>query len=47
VIIRWHLQQGTVVIPRSSDPARIASNADVDGFTLTEQDVAALDALGG
>ncbi len=47
VIIRWHLQQGTVVIPRSSDPVRIASNADVDGFTLTEQDVAALDALGG
>lgn len=46
VIVRWHLQHETVVIPKSSQPARIASNADVDGFTLTADDMSALDDLG-
>ena len=46
VIIRWHLEHGTVVIPKSTRPERIAANADVD-FTLSPDDVAALDALGG
>ena len=47
VIVRWHLQHDTVVIPRSSNAERIAANADVGGFTLTDDDLAALDALGG
>ncbi|HEY3527796.1 MAG TPA: aldo/keto reductase [Nocardioides sp.] len=47
VIIRWHLQHGIVVIPKSSRPERIRSNADVGGFELTEDDMAALDGLGG
>jgi 2,5-diketo-D-gluconate reductase A len=46
VIIRWHLQHGVVVIPKSSKPERIRSNADVGGFELSAQDMAALDALG-
>lgn len=46
VIVRWHLQHDTVVIPKSADPGRIAANADVD-FSLTEQDMAALDGLTG
>ena len=46
VIVRWHLEHGTVVIPKSGDPGRIVANADVDGFALTPEDVAALDALG-
>ena len=46
VIVRWHLEHGTVVIPKSTNPERIRSNADVDGFTLSADDVAALDALG-
>lgn len=46
VIIRWHLQHGVVVIPKSVVRDRIFGNADVDGFELTAQDVAALDALG-
>jgi diketogulonate reductase-like aldo/keto reductase len=47
VVVRWHLEHGTVVIPKSSDPDRIRSNADVGGFTLSPDDLAALDALGG
>lgn len=47
VIIRWHLQHDVVVIPKSTHPERIRSNADVGGFTLAEEDMATLDALGG
>jgi 2,5-diketo-D-gluconate reductase A len=46
VIVRWHLEHGTVVIPKSGTPERIRSNADVGGFALQPDDVAALDALG-
>ncbi len=45
VIVRWHLEHGTVVIPKSRQPERIRANADVEGFTLSPDDVAALDAL--
>ena len=45
VIIRWHLQHGVVVIPKSVDPDRIRSNADVAGFELSDEDMAELDAL--
>jgi diketogulonate reductase-like aldo/keto reductase len=47
VIIRWHLQHQVVVIPKSVHPERIRANADVGGFTLTEEDMATLDTLGG
>jgi diketogulonate reductase-like aldo/keto reductase len=46
VIVRWHLQHGVGVIPKSSQRERIRSNADVGGFELAEADMAALDALG-
>ncbi len=46
VIVRWHLQHGVVVIPKSEREERIRSNAEVDGFTLDDQDMSALDALG-
>ena len=45
VIVRWHLQHGVVVIPRSSKAERIRSNADVSGLELSEEDMSALDAL--
>jgi 2,5-diketo-D-gluconate reductase A len=47
VIIRWHLQHQVVVIPKSVHPERIRSNADVAGFRLSDDEMAALDALGG
>jgi len=45
VVIRWHLQQGLVVIPKSVTPSRIRSNADVFGFELSDDDLAAIAAL--
>ena len=45
VVLRWHLQLGNVVIPKSVTPSRIASNIDVFGFTLTDEQVADLSAL--
>jgi 2,5-diketo-D-gluconate reductase A len=47
VIIRWHLEHETVVIPKSVNADRIRSNADVADLELSADDVAALDALGG
>jgi diketogulonate reductase-like aldo/keto reductase len=46
VLVRWHLQHGVVVIPKSSQEDRIRSNADVADLVLTEADMAELDALG-
>jgi diketogulonate reductase-like aldo/keto reductase len=46
VIIRWHLQHGVVVIPKSVNVDRIRSNADVSDFTLSDDDMAVLDGLG-
>jgi diketogulonate reductase-like aldo/keto reductase len=44
VVLRWHLQHGVVVIPKSVTPDRIASNAQLD-FVLTDDEMAAVDAL--
>ncbi len=45
VVIRWHLQIGNVVIPKSVTPERIVENFDVFSFVLSEQELAAIDAL--
>ncbi len=46
VLVRWHVQHGFVVIPRSSQPDRVRANADVGGFSLSDEQMAALDGLG-
>nr|WTA00708.1 aldo/keto reductase [Streptomyces sp. NBC_00857] len=45
VVLRWHLQLGNVVIPKSVTPSRIQENIDVFGFELDADDLAALTAL--
>ncbi len=45
VMLRWHLQRGRSVIPKSTKPHRIAENFDVFGFDLTRDELAAIDAL--
>ena len=45
VVLRWHLQAGRIVIPKSVTAERIRANIDVLGFELTDADVAAIDAL--
>jgi 2,5-diketo-D-gluconate reductase A len=45
VVLRWHLQQGRAVIPKSVRPARIVENSQVYDLDLTPDDIALIDAL--
>ena len=45
VVLRWHLQLGNVVIPKSVTPSRMMQNIDVFDFELTEADMAAIEDL--
>jgi 2,5-diketo-D-gluconate reductase A len=47
VVLRWHIEHGIVVIPKSVTPERIQSNLDVFSFHLTADQVAQIDALSG
>ena len=42
MILRWHLQVGNVVIPKSATPERIRENFEIFDFELSEDDMAAL-----
>jgi 2,5-diketo-D-gluconate reductase A len=45
VVLRWHLDSGLTVVPKSSDPERLAQNLDVFDFELEPDDVMSLAAL--
>jgi len=45
VILRWHQQHGTAVIPKSVKAARIAQNADLFDFQLSDGEMLAIDNL--
>ena len=45
VVLRWQLQLGTLPIPKSATPSRQRENLDLDGFELTDDEVAAITAL--
>lgn len=45
VILRWHVQLGNIVIPKSVTPSRIAENFDIFGFELADDDMQAIASL--
>jgi 2,5-diketo-D-gluconate reductase A len=45
VVLRWHVDHGVVVIPKSATPERIAANFDLFGFSLTEEELRRVDGL--
>jgi len=45
VVLRWHLQLGNVVFPKSATPERIQANFDIFDFSLTEEEMSAIEGL--
>ena len=45
IVLRWHIQHGVVVIPKSVHEYRIRENADLFGFSLSTDEMARIDAL--
>jgi diketogulonate reductase-like aldo/keto reductase len=45
VVLRWHLEHGIAVIPKSERPERIVANFDVLSFSLDPDEVARIDGL--
>ncbi|SDE82178.1 aldo/keto reductase [Pseudonocardia oroxyli] len=45
IVLRWHIQLGNIVFPKSVTPSRIVENFDVFGFELADDDVATLTGL--
>lgn len=45
IILRWHIQDGNIVIPGSKNPAHIKDNFDLFNFSLTEEEMAKIAAL--
>jgi len=45
VVLRWHVQNGVVAIPKSVNPGRIAENIAVFDFTLSPDEMASIEAL--
>ena len=45
VILRWHIEKGNIIFPKSSNPAHIKENADIFDFKLTKEEVKQIDGL--
>jgi 2,5-diketo-D-gluconate reductase A len=45
VVLRWHIERGDIVFPKSVTPSRIRENFDIFGFELSGDDVAMISAL--
>jgi diketogulonate reductase-like aldo/keto reductase len=45
IVLRWHIQRGVAVIPKSNSMERITENMNVFDFELSEQEIASISAL--
>ena len=45
VVLRWHIQRGDVIFPKSTTPARMKENFEIFNFELEDEDMAAINAL--
>lgn len=45
VILRWHLQQGTIVFPKSANPDRLRENLDIADFALSRREMLAISSM--
>lgn len=45
IVLRWHVQQGRIIFPKTSRPERLTENADIFDFALTEAEMVAIEAL--
>ncbi len=45
VLLRWAIQKGYPVLPKSTNPDRIRSNADIFSFTIDDEDMAAIEKM--
>jgi diketogulonate reductase-like aldo/keto reductase len=45
IVLRWHVEHGNVVIPKSVTPSRVEENADIFDFSLDEDDLAVIEKL--
>src|SRR5690606_15287669 len=44
-VLRWHLQHGTIIFPKTTHRSRMIENADIFDFELSDAEMAAIDAL--
>lgn len=47
VTLRWHIQHGNIIIPKSVNPERIKSNAQIFDFNISDEDMQKIDSLDG
>ena len=45
ITLRWHMQEGNVVFPKTTNPAHMASNLDIFDFELTDDEMAQINAI--
>ena len=45
IILRWHIQEGNIIFPKSTNPAHIRDNSDIFDFELTEDEMKQIEAL--
>ena len=45
IILRWHIEKGNIVFPKSTNPAHIKENMDIFDFSLTKEEIEEIDKL--